>query len=85
MVVPDTESGKSFAGQVRGAVPAALMIPVPGQATDLMFCREHGCMKPGELMAMLGLCMPAYYQSLTRPQTSPHARFDVGEWMPLSE
>jgi hypothetical protein len=29
--------------------------------------------------------MPAYYQALANPQTAPHARFDVTEWMPLSE
>jgi eukaryotic-like serine/threonine-protein kinase len=85
VVVPDTESGKAFAETVKQALPAALTIPVQGSATDLLFCREQGCLQPSELMALMSPCLPAYYQSLASPQTNPHARFDVTEWMPLSE
>ncbi|MDB5307354.1 MAG: hypothetical protein JWO38_1556 [Gemmataceae bacterium] len=85
VVVPDSESGRAFAGVVKRTLPAALTIPVQGSATDLMFCRERGCMRPDELVALLSACLPAYYQSLASPHTSPHARFDVTEWMPLSE
>jgi hypothetical protein len=85
VVVPDSESGKAFAGVVRRAVPSAVMIPVQGAATDLMFCREQGCLRPDELLALLAACQPAYYQALASPQTNPHARFDVTEWMPLSD
>ena len=85
MLVPDSESGKEFAGLVKRAVPTALTVPVGGAATDLMFCREHGCLRTGRAReATLGLCLPAYYQSLASPHTAPHARFDVTEWMPLS-
>ncbi len=85
VLVPDSESGKAFAGVVKGAVPTALMIAVNGAATDLMFCREHGNLRPDEVAALLSACMPAYYESLASPQTAPHARFDVTEWLPLNE
>lgn len=85
VLVPETESGKSFATVVKRAVPDALTITVNGAATDLMFCREHGNLRPGEVSALLQACLPAYYESLATPQTAPHARFDVTEWMPLSE
>ncbi|HEY1188825.1 MAG TPA: hypothetical protein VGE74_14315, partial [Gemmata sp.] len=85
VLVPDSESGKAFAGLVRKAVPSALTIPVNGAATDLMFCREHGNLSPAEVAELLAACQPAYYQSLATPQTAPHARFDVAEWLPLSE
>ena len=85
MLVPDSDPGKVFAGLVKKTVPAALMVPVNGAATDLMFCREHGCLRTEELVALLTNCMPAYYQLLANPHTAPHARFDVTEWMPLSE
>jgi hypothetical protein len=85
VVVPDTSAGKDYAGLVKKAVPAALTVPVQGMATDLMFCREHGCLRPGEVSTLLSLCMPAYYASLVSPQHSPHARHDVTEWMPLNE
>ena len=29
--------------------------------------------------------LSAYYESLASPQTAPHARFDVTEWLPLNE
>ncbi|AWM38459.1 Tubulin-like protein [Gemmata obscuriglobus] len=85
VLVPDSESGKAFAGLVKKAVPSALMIPVSGSATDLMFCRERTNLLPTELAELLAVCQPAYYQSLAAPQTAPHARFDVTEWLPLSE
>ena len=85
VVVPDSEAGKSFAAEVRKVVPAALTVPAEGTATDLMFCREQGCLRPEDLVALLSACQPAYYQSLASPQTAPHARYDVIEWLPLTE
>lgn len=85
VIVPDSESGKSYAGLVRQTIPSSLTIPVQGSTTDLLFCREQGCLEPGELMALASGCQTAYYSALASPQTNPHARFDVTEWMPLSE
>lgn len=85
VLVPETDSGKSFAGVVKRVVPDALTISVNGAATDLMFCREHGNLRPDEVSGLLQACVPAYYESLATPNTAPHARFDVTEWMPLSE
>jgi hypothetical protein len=85
VLVPDSEPGKEFAGVIKRALPAALTIRVQGAATDLMFCREQGCLRPSEVLAIVSACQPAYYQSLATPHTNPHARFDVTEWMPLNE
>jgi eukaryotic-like serine/threonine-protein kinase len=85
VLVPETESGQAFAAVVKKAVPEALTISVNGAATDLMFCREHGNLRSDEVAALLQGCVPAYYESLAAPLTAPHARFDVTEWMPLSE
>lgn len=85
VIVPDSESGKAFAGVVKRAVSTAQTIPVAGSATDLMFCREQGCLKPDELVALLAGCQPAYYAALASPHSNPHARFDVTEWMPIAE
>ena len=85
VVVPNTEPGEAFAAEVRKVVPAALTVAAQGSATDLMFCRELGCLRPEDLMALVSACQPAYYQSLASPQTAPHARFDVMEWLPLTE
>ena len=85
VLVPETDSGQGFAGLVKKAVPTALTIQVNGAATDLMFCREHGCLRSEELVSLLANCVPAYFQSLANPQVAPHSRYDVTEWMPLSE
>ncbi len=85
VLVPETESGKAFGVLVKKTIRAALTIAVNGAATDLMFCREHGNLMPAEVAALLAACRPAYYQSLATPQTAPHARFDVTEWLPLGE
>ena len=85
VMVPDSAQGKSYASLVKKTVPAALTVAVSGSATDLMFCREHGNLRPDEVSALLQACLPAYYESLASPQTAPHARYDVTEWMPLSE
>jgi eukaryotic-like serine/threonine-protein kinase len=83
VLVPDTDSGQSFASIVKRTVPNALTIAVNGAATDLMFCREHGNLRADEVATLLAACQPAYYQSLASPLTTPHARFDVTEWLPL--
>jgi hypothetical protein len=85
VLVPDSDPGQAFAGLVKKTVPHALIVPVNGAATDLMFCREHGCLRTEELMTLLSSCMAPYYQLLANPHTAPHARYDVTEWMPLSE
>jgi eukaryotic-like serine/threonine-protein kinase len=85
VIVPDSTSGKNFASEVRRTLPSALTIPVQGSTTDLLFCREQGCLDPTELMSLLSSCLPAYYESLASSHTNPHARFDVTEWMPISE
>jgi hypothetical protein len=85
VLVPETDSGTSFAGLVKKVLPAALTIPVNGPATDLMFCREHGNLRPDEVASLLSACLPAYYASLANPQDAPHARYDVTEWLPLVE
>ena len=85
VLVPDSDPGKAFAALVRKAVPSALTVPVNGAATDLMFCREHPCLRADELMTLFANCQPPYYQLLADPATAPHARYDVTEWMPLSE
>ncbi|MBY0460908.1 MAG: tubulin-like doman-containing protein, partial [Gemmataceae bacterium] len=85
VLVPETESGQAFAAVVRKAVPTARTLSVNGTATDLMFCREHANLSPGEVAGLLSACQSAYYEAVVTAQTSPHARFDVTEWLPLAE
>ena len=59
------------------------VVRVPGQA-DLMFCREQGPLTFDDLERVLKPCRAAYEEPATLPQVSPHARFDILDWMPLA-
>ena len=85
VLFPDSDPGKVYARLVKKVVPSVLTVAVNGSATDLMFCREHGNLRPDELTTLLANCQPAYYQALATPQAAPHARYDVTEWMPIAE
>ncbi len=85
ILVPDSNSGRKYAELMQRMVPDAMLMAVNGSATDLMFCREHNCLRTDEIATLLANCRPAYQASLTHPHTAPHARYDVIEWMPLSE
>ncbi len=85
VLLPDSDAGVAFVKDVKRVVPTALTVPVQGAATDLMFCREHGCLKPEQVQELMAACLPAYYEATSNPAVSPHSRFDVGEWMPLNQ
>ncbi len=85
VLFPDSEPGKAYSKLVKKTLPGVLTVAVNGSATDLMFCREHGNLRPDELTALLANCQPAYYEALANPHAAPHARYDVAEWMPISD
>jgi hypothetical protein len=58
------------------------VVRVPGQS-DLMFCREQGCLSVQELHKVLRQFRSAYEAAAVTPPTSPHARFDIMDWLPL--
>ena len=82
LLAPASEAGKEFAEEAREAVPTLELVRVPGQA-DLMFCREQGYLDPEDLQRVFGSCRQAYQERAVTPATSPHARFDMTDWMPL--
>ena len=46
-------------------------------------CREGDNLTLVELEEILNHARRAYQEMAPQPATSPHARFDVGEWLPL--
>lgn len=85
VLIPETDTGESFAHTVRDAVPEAHTIPVSGPATDLMFFRENGNLSTDEIAELLAAARPAYFASLANVQMSPHSRYDVTDWLPLGD
>jgi hypothetical protein len=58
------------------------LVRVPGQSA-LLFCREQGYLSLEDLQRVLRACRSAYQEAQVLPQSSPHARCDISDWMPL--
>jgi hypothetical protein len=82
LLTPVSEAGKNLGDQAKQAVPTLHLVRVPGQA-DLMFCREQGNLSTEDLQRLLKNCRAAYKELTTVPAASPHARFDITDWVPI--
>lgn len=82
LLVPASPAGKTLGEAIRAALPEIKIVRVPGQS-DLMFCREQGFLPAADLRPLLATCRPAYQALASSPVTSPHARFDIIDWIPV--
>jgi hypothetical protein len=82
LLIPASDAGKRYGEEALQALPAAHLVTVPGQA-DLMFCREQGALHLEDLEKVLSSCRAAYGELAVVPNSSPHARFDIQDWVPL--
>lgn len=82
LLVPASEDGKHYGEQAQRALEGLQLVNVPGQA-DLMFCREQTELSLEDLDRILRASRPAYEEAVNVPLSSPHARFDIQDWMPL--
>ena len=82
LLVPASDAGKRYGEEAQQTLDALQLVKVPGQA-DLMFCREQDELSLEDLERILRLSRPAYEEAVNVPQSSPHARFDIQDWMPL--
>jgi hypothetical protein len=83
LLIPAGDTGKAYGEAVQKAVAGLQVVRVPGQA-DLMFCREQGPLSLDDLERLLKPCRAAYQEAASVPQASPHARFDILDWTPLT-
>jgi hypothetical protein len=82
LLVPASEAGKQLGDQAKQIIPKLELVRVPGQS-DLMFCREQGFLSQDDLKRTFRACRQAYEDTRVVPTTSPHARFDILDWVPL--
>jgi hypothetical protein len=82
LLVPASDVGKHLGEAVHKVLPEIKVVRVPGQA-DLMICREQGCLTVPELHKVLKQFRAAYEAAAGAPPSSPHARFDIVDWVPL--
>ncbi len=82
LLVPDSEAGRSLGFEAQRAIPG-LTVVKSNALTELTVCREQDSLGVAELQQLLNLSRLAYQEMAPQPPTSPHARFDVIEWLPL--
>ncbi len=82
LLVPASQAGRALESAIHQVVPDIRHVRVAGQS-DLMLCREQGSLTAQDLHAILKPCHTAYEQLHGAPNTSPHARFDIQDWLPL--
>ena len=82
LLIPASIAGKALSDAITDLFPDLKLVRVPGQS-DLMFLSEQGSLGWDELTQVLKTCGAAYEAAKTSPITSPHARFDVTDWLPL--
>jgi serine/threonine protein kinase len=83
LLVPASEAGKAYGEEARRALPQLQLVRVPGQAA-LLFCREQGTLRLDDLERLLAPCRRAYEEVAVTPLASPHARYDIVDWIPLA-
>jgi eukaryotic-like serine/threonine-protein kinase len=83
LLIPASEAGKAYGDVAKKAVPNLQVLRVAGQA-DLMFCREQGYLSVEDMEQVFRACRSAYEETAVVPSASPHARFDVTDWVPLA-
>jgi hypothetical protein len=83
LILPATEAGVELAEEIRPVMPSVKVLHAAGQTSDITICREQGHLLPRDLQHLFTHCRDAYRELATAPATSPHARFDILEWVPL--
>jgi hypothetical protein len=82
LLLPASDIGKHLGEAAQRALPDLKVVRVPGQS-DLMFCREQGCLSVQDMHNVMRQFRIAYEAAAVSPQTSPHSRFDISDWLPL--
>jgi hypothetical protein len=82
LLVPASDAGRALGEAAQQALAGLQTVRVPGQA-HLMFAREQGYLSVEDLQGLFRPCHAPYEEAAVVPPTSPHARFDIIDWVPL--
>jgi hypothetical protein len=82
LLLPLSDAGRRVGNAAKEALTKLQVVPVANH-TDLLFCREQAGVSLEDMQEMLEPCRAAYLQSATTPLTTPHARCDILDWVPL--
>ncbi len=82
LLVPSTEAGKQFTELAVKELKSLKVIPI-SVVTDIFICREQGSLTLADLQQVFQHCKDDYEQNKSSLISSPHARMDTQDWLPL--
>ena len=81
LLVPDTAGGERVSKTAAHDFPGSTVMRA-SQSNEITFCREIR-LRPADVREAMHYCREPYEDRSHRIAPSPHARFDVIEWLPL--
>ncbi|HKA05796.1 MAG TPA: tubulin-like doman-containing protein [Gemmataceae bacterium] len=81
VLIPDTPAGRKVGTAAARQYQDAGVVCAT-RSNEVTFCREIR-LRPADVREALQYCREPYEELSNRPAPSPHARFDVVEWLPL--
>lgn len=81
VLLPDTEGAAPIAQIISRIYPGTQVVPVP-RSNEIAFCREVR-LRLDDVRETVKDCRQVYETASRRVTASPHARFDLIEWVPL--
>ncbi|HEY2909267.1 MAG TPA: hypothetical protein VGI99_03425, partial [Gemmataceae bacterium] len=81
LLVPDTPGGEKVSKNASLDFPGSTIMRA-SRSNEITFCREIR-LRPADVREAMQYCREPYEERAYRPSPSPHARFDVVEWLPL--
>jgi hypothetical protein len=81
LLVPETPGGQKIAALAAVDFPGAT-VHAASHSNEVTFCRVQR-LRSADVREAMQYCREPYEERASRPAPSPHARFDVMEWLPL--
>ncbi len=82
LLVPSSDGGRKLADAAKAALSHLVTVRTL-DPNDLLFCREQTRLGLEDVQELLGSCKSTYLRHLNSPPTTPHARCDIHDWVPL--
>lgn len=82
LLVPSTDAGKEFTDLAVKELKNLKVLPI-SVVTDIFICREQGSLTLADLQQVFQHCKDDYEQNKSSLVSSPHARMDTQDWLPL--
>ncbi len=83
LIVPHKPDLQTTTLRAKSRINDIEWINLPESSSEWLLIRERNNLRVEDLQELLTMCKDAYSQLSGHIATSPHARFDIQEWLPL--